>query len=233
MTRARARGRDRSHKKIWDLLRETEQILKEKTEISKETDRILKETECILKENAEGAKETDRQLREVKEQFKDLEKRFNDTDRFLKKMSRDMGGLHRSLGELVEVLIAGRLWEKFAGYPYNLKQAYSRIPVYDGNGSPRTEIDILLADTEWVMAVEVKRRLAKEDVDYHLKRMALIRKYPPLGTGDKRLLGAVAGGVVDPDAAAYALEAGFFVLELSGKAVNLLPPPPGFQPREW
>jgi hypothetical protein len=41
------------------------------------------------------------------------------------------------------------------------------------------------------MAVEVKRWLEKtEQVDEHIKRMQLIRQYPPAEVKEKKLLGA-------------------------------------------
>jgi len=72
-----------------------------------------------------------------------------------------------------------------------------------------------------------------KDVDEHLKRMQLIRQYPPDQIGSKQLFGAMAGGVVDPDVKNYAYESGFFVLELTGESVHLVPPPEGFEPKKW
>jgi hypothetical protein len=84
------------------------------------------------------------------------------------------------------------------------------------------------------MAVEVKRELnRKDEVDDHLKRMRLIRQYPPEQIGNKQLLGAMAGGVVDPDVKDYAHKSGFYVLELTGESVHLIPPPEGFEPGRW
>ena len=138
------------------------------------------------------------------------------------------------MGELIETLIAARLWEKFAAYPYNLERAYQRIPVYGEKNRVLTDIDILLVDSEWAMAVEVKREVVdRYDVDHHVKRMNLIRQYPPLGTVGKKLLGALSGGVVSPDMRDYAYNAGFFVLELQGEAVDLALPPEGFNPKIW
>ncbi|MDR2534576.1 MAG: hypothetical protein LBD29_00910, partial [Treponema sp.] len=82
-------------------------------------------------------------------------------------------------------------------------------------------------------AVEVKREPAINDVEHHIKRMDLIRKFPPAETLGKRLIGAIAGGTVDPDVHNYAYKAGFFVLELTGASVRLIDPPEGFQPQEW
>jgi hypothetical protein len=165
---------------------------------------------------------------------KEWEARINETDRLLKAVTKNVGGLSNSLGELIETLIAGRLWEKFSGYPYNLKRAYQRVPVHNENNVVVTDIDILLSNTEWVMAVEVKRELRrKDDVDDHVRRMARIRQYPPLETVGKKLVGAMAGGVVVPDIRDYIHSAGFFVLELSGENVSLVEPVVEFTPREW
>jgi hypothetical protein len=84
------------------------------------------------------------------------------------------------------------------------------------------------------MAVEVKRELnQKDEVDRHLERMRLIRQYPPEFVTNKQLLGAMAGGVVDPDIKDYAYRSGFFVLELAGESVQLIAPPEGFVPKKW
>ena len=148
------------------------------------------------------------------------------------RVTANVGGLNRSVGELVETLIAARLWEKFP--EYDLKRAYQRIPVYDEKFVRRTDIDVLLVNNDMCMIVEVKRELDRmDDVDEHLKRMQLIRQHPPEIIGNKQLLGAMAGGVVDPNVKEYAYKSGFFVLELTGESVHLIPPPEGFEPAKW
>jgi hypothetical protein len=98
----------------------------------------------------------------------------------------------------------------------------------------RSDIDILLSNTTLCMAVEVKRWLEKKsDVDDHIKRMQLIRQYPPPEIKGKKLLSAIVGAAVTPEAREYAEQNGFFVLELTGEDVRLLEPPENFQPREW
>jgi hypothetical protein len=163
------------------------------------------------------------------------------TDETVRKMaervdevSKNVGGLNRSVGELIETLIAARLWEKFDAYPYNFRRAYQRIPLFDETDRKLTDVDVLLANGEYVMAVEVKRELdSKKDVDHHLKRMELILKYPPAECKEKKLLGAMAGGTVDPDVCSYAHSVGLFVLELTGESVQLVETPKEFKPRQW
>jgi hypothetical protein len=117
---------------------------------------------------------------------------------------------------------------------YHFDQAYQRIPIYDTPRHAVTEIDILLTDDTYVMAVEVKTQFDKTgDVDHHLQRLERIRKWPPAACKGKKLLGAIAGGTVLPEVRDYAHTSGLFVLELTGEAVSLARRPAGFKAREW
>jgi len=168
-----------------------------------------------------------------------LGERQDRTGEFLDKMgeridrvTKDIGDLGNSLGRLIETLIAARLWEKFP--EYDLRRAYQRIPIYDENRIIKTDIDILLVDTTICMVVEVKHELDRiKDVDHHIRRMELIRQYPPELIGNRQILSAMAGGVVAPDVKDYAYQAGFYVLELTGESVHLIPPPESFEPKRW
>ncbi|GHV86865.1 hypothetical protein AGMMS50255_1610 [Spirochaetia bacterium] len=180
-------------------------------------------------------------LMETKARQEEFAAQQRKTDEVINKMAArvdrvtaNVGGLNRSMGELIETLIAARLWEKFDAYPYNFRRAYQRVPLFDETDRIRTDIDILLVNGEYVMAVEVKASLhRKDDIDEHLKRMELILKYTPDQCKGKKMLGAMAGGTVDPDILAYAHSAGFFVLELTGESVRLAKTPDGFNPRQW
>jgi hypothetical protein len=158
-------------------------------------------------------------------------------DRLGEKVDRvtsNVGGLNLSMGELVETLFAPHLGEKFDLYQYNLRRTFRRVPIYDDTNRLRGEIDILLSNTTVCMAVEIKRWLDKTgQVDDHIRRMQLIRQYPPAETREKKLLGAIAAAVVNPDVREYAEQSGFFVLELTGEDVRLLEPPKDFKPKEW
>jgi len=182
---------------------------------------------AALMENKELFKETDRR-------FQETDRLFKETDRKMKEIGEQLGGLHHSMGDLVETLFMPHLGEKFDAYNYNLKRIFRRVPIYDDNSRMRSDIDILLSNTNVCMAVEVKRWLETEkDVNDHIKRMQLIRQYPPAEVKGKKLLGAIVGAVVTPEAREYAEQNGFFVLELTGEDVRLLEPPKDFQPKEW
>jgi len=224
---------------IWAILRENARQMQETDRRMQETDRQMQETDRRMQETDRQMQETDRRMQETDRQMQETDRRMQETDRLMKKMQRNLGGLGDSMGKLMEILIAARLWEKFAAYQYNFKRAYRRMPVYDENDRDLTEIDILLLDGEWVMAVEVKWEIASaprgkiDEIDRHVRRMGLIRKYPLAQTVGKKLLGAVAAGTIEPDMRDKAHEAGFFVIELKGSSAALVPPPEGFMPKEW
>jgi predicted AAA+ superfamily ATPase len=188
-----------------------------------EVGRKNEEIALLLKENAA---EADQRMREADQRMKETDRQLKETGRKIDKLSKQMGGLHQSLGALIETLMASRLWEKFP--QYNFSRSFQRIKIFDKNKKPVTEIDILLSDEEWAMAVEVKREPRTDDVDRHRRRMELMREYSLNEIRGKKLLGAIAGGVVSLEVREYAQKSGFYVLELNGDQVSLLESPEGF-----
>jgi predicted XRE-type DNA-binding protein len=212
---------------VWATLQEVGRKQEEAAEQMKETAQLIREDRENLKELREDQKETARLIREDRENLDKLRESQKQT-------SQQLGGLHNSMGDLIETLFTPHLCEKFDDYNYNLKQMRRRVPIYDDENRLRSDIDILLSNTSVCMAVEVKRWLEdKADVDEHIKRMQLIRQYPPIEVRGKKLFSAIVGAAVTPEACEYAEQNGFFVLELTGEDVRLLEPPEDFQPREW
>ena len=83
------------------------------------------------------------------------------------------------------------------------------------------------------MPVEVKTELTTEDVKEHLQRIEAIREYFD-ERGDKRkLVGAVAGGVVSENVLKYAQKQGLYVIIQTGDSVAIADIPPDFKAREW
>jgi hypothetical protein len=194
----------------------------------------LMETRARQEEFSEQQRKTDELIRKTDEQMRKTDEQMDRSEKRFARIEKNLGGFGNSLGELIETLFAAKLWEKFDQLSYYFKQAYQRVRIYDTPRHALTEIDILLTDDTYVMAIEVKTQFDKEsDVDYHLKRMEWILKWPPAECKGKKLLGAIAGGIVSPDVRDYAHSVGFFVLELTGESVTLAERPAGFVPHEW
>jgi hypothetical protein len=191
---------------IWVMLNKSAQVQAETAEQMKEADKRidnLQKTVELISENVGGLN------RSMKDLQKDIERVNADIGDL--NWSLIASGLNRSLTELIETLIAARFWEKFPDH--NLQRSYQRAPIFDEKNRIMTDIDILLSNIDVTMAVEVKRELdRRKDVDEHLKRMELIRNHPPAEVVGKKMLGAMAGGVVDADVRRYVYESGFLCL---------------------
>ncbi|GHT10401.1 hypothetical protein AGMMS4956_01680 [Bacteroidia bacterium] len=191
---------------------------------------ILQETAQLQKEYKERQ---EKDAAEARERWKKLEEFQAKVSQDIVNMGRNLGGLNNRIGEIMETLLAGRMWEKFKDYNYDFERAYQRVGIY--NGSARlTDVDILLSNGKYAMAVEVKNTLNRiADVDDHLDRMEKLMLYPPAEIKGKKVLGAMACGVLDTDVSDYAFNKGLFVMELTGDAADLTPPPANFTPQEW
>jgi hypothetical protein len=240
-------GKSITFEQVWATLQEVGRKHSETEEIVREVGRKQAKNEELLAQLGKTIEQVGDDIRGVNrssaERLARLEKNIGQVNRSaderlaklektVERVSNNVGGLNRSMGELIETLIAARLWEKFP--KYGLSRSYQRVPIYGEKNDVKTDIDILLVNTTLCMAVEVKHELDRmDDVSRHLKRMRLIRQYPPEQVNGKQLLGAMAGGVVDPEVKNYAYESGFFVLELTGESIRLVTPPEGFVPQEW
>ncbi|MDR0663738.1 MAG: hypothetical protein LBF80_06660 [Spirochaetaceae bacterium] len=229
-------GKTLSFEKVWAAMMESDRRMEE---YRREHAEFERRAEKYRREHAEFERRTEKyrrehaeSIREIRETTNAIKKMHDELKRENDRLSKNVGGLGSSLGELIETLIAARLWEKFPDY--GLVRAYRRVPIFDDTNRARTDIDILLSNTNKAMAVEVKHELDREMyVEQHLKRMELIRAYPPAEVGNKELFGAMAGGIVTPDVTRYAHDSGFHVLELMGDTVSLIPPPAGFKAGTW
>jgi hypothetical protein len=174
--------------------------------------------------------QTDAQIRQMSAQ---TDAQIRQMSKKVDKLAVNVGGLNRSMGELIESLMTSRMWQKFDRYGHHLVRAYPRVLIYNEKNQQMSDIDILLSNTDECMAVEVKREADEDDIDHHLKRMKLIEKYPPAEVKGKKVYSAIAGAVVPPDVRDYAHEKGIYVLEMNGEQVSLVEPPEGFQAGVW
>jgi hypothetical protein len=170
--------------------------------------------------------QTQAHLDEIGQYIQEMSKRVD-------RVTANVGGLNRSMGELIESLMTSRMWEKFDRYGHHLVRAYPRVPLYNERNEAMSDIDILLSNTNECMAVEVKREADKDDIDHHLKRLMLVEKYPPAEVKGKKIYAAMAGAVVPPDVRNYAFEKGMYVLEMNGEYVSLFEPPKEFTAKIW
>ncbi|WP_295402700.1 DUF3782 domain-containing protein [uncultured Thiocystis sp.] len=191
-----------------------------------ESDRKFQETERLMKESS---RETDRRFQETDRRFQETDRRFQETDRLVKQVSKNLGELGNRLGEFVEHLVAPAVVRLFRAQGIEVHAVYPGVSAHrDGEG---LEIDLLVVNDGALVGVECKSKLTVEHVDAHVARLAKLKRVLPLYK-DHRVMGAVAGMVVTPSVAEYAMAQGFYVLCQNGEQVEVRNPA-GFAPAVW
>jgi hypothetical protein len=168
--------------------------------------------------------ETDRQMKETDQRITKMNRELN----------RAIGKLSNRFGELIEHLVSPNLLEKFKALNYQFSQINTRVKCQDINtGKILAEIDVLLENGDFMLAVEIKSDPSQDDIDDHFRRMEILRAYADARNDKRRYIGAIAGGIVSNNVKNYALKNGFYVIEQSGDTVNITATPESWKPRTW
>ncbi|HIJ83083.1 MAG TPA: DUF3782 domain-containing protein [Magnetococcales bacterium] len=201
-------------------------------------DDVWKMFQEMVRENRERSAETDRKIQEVSAQmretdrkFQETDRKFQETDRKIKEVSQQVGNLGSRWGEFVEGIVAPACETLFAERGIPVHRVSPRVKARSLDDSRRMEIDLLVNNTDCVVLVEVKSRLTAEDVRDHLKRVREFKEFYE-GEGGARVMGAVAGILIDKDVDKFAMNEGLFVIVQSGDSVKLANDGK-FVPRTW
>ena len=172
-------------------------------------------------------------LMENREQMKETDLKIQETDRIIKDLGRQMGDLHNTFGEIAEHLVAPGIADRFNELNYHFDAVSpGGHRILDDKGKIKTEIDIVLENSNCIMAVEVKTKPKVQDVEHHIRRLEILRQHRNKHNDKRTIKGAIAGAVFGSAEKQATLEAGLYVLEQSGDTMKL-ELPDGFIPKEW
>jgi len=196
---------------------------------------------AAMEEDREQQKETYRQLQEMSQKTdrriailnEQMGERHRETERKMAILNEQMGGLHNRFGEMAEFMVAPGIVDLFNDMGYHIEQAATHgYKIYGENRKIKTEIDLLMGNGDYIIAVEVKTSLGEKDIEWHRKRLELLREHSNK-TGDRRKIrGGMAVAVLDEKDRKAILDAGFYLLEPSGDMMKM-DLPEGFVPGEW
>ena len=209
--------------KVWAALIDTRKLI---ADIQRETQKLFQESQKQIRESQQ---ETQKQLQESKKQMQESQQK---TDKILADLSKNISGLGNSLGWYPETMFSSVLWNKFSDLGYSFTKQGPHVKFIE-NGQVVAEADFLLENSEYAMPVEIKTELSNEDVDEHLERIAKIRKYMDVRRDKRKLIGAVAGGVIFENVLKYAYKKGLYVIIQAGENVAIAASPQGFKARVW
>ena len=155
-----------------------------------------------------------------------------ETDRRMKETDRKLGELSNRFGELAEHLVAPNIKEKFNALGFFLEEVSENKRISDAAGNHIAEIDILLENSDTVIAVEVKAKPKEKDVEEHIQRLEILRCRADARQDKRTFHGAIAGAIMGDAVRNHILKNGFYVIEQTGDTVKINVPK-GFTPRQW
>jgi hypothetical protein len=165
-------------------------------------------------------------------QIEQMSKRVDKTSEDVAELSKNIGGVNNTLGKLTEEMVTAKVLELFQNMGYEVGTACRNKKFYK-ESKRLAEIDVFLENGDVVVAVEIKTSLEVQDVNRHKEHISRIRKYMD-ERGDKRkIIGAVAGGVVPDNVLEYAQQNGFYVLVQSGESICVAETAPEFEVKQW
>jgi len=177
----------------------------------------------------ESRQEAERSRQESEKSMKKYQRRM---DKMLKELSNNVGGVNNKLGLLTEASFSGELWKKFDDFGYNFTKQAPHVKFIIDN-KVAAEADFFLEDGKYVMPVEVKTEPSEKDVDRHLKRIEIIRQYMDAREDKRKIVGAIAGGIIAKNVMEYAQEKGLYVFVQTNDSIAVADSPANFKAREW
>ncbi len=217
----------------WELQRQNQRDIQalaqrqEETRLQLEKERLQREQEHRQREQERLQREQEREKRleaerrQREKEHKEWEKKW---DKALAATNKKVAEVTDVLGLFAEEQVAPAVLRLFSQFDWNLRMVMQRVQITNERGETVAEVDLLLVNDTVSVAVEVKNRLRKDDIDEHLKRIAKMQKYPSRAFAETRLYGAIAAMIAAPSLIEYALKKGLAVIVPSGESVEMRVP---------
>ncbi|MDR0248104.1 MAG: hypothetical protein LBI44_00345 [Oscillospiraceae bacterium] len=232
MTAEQALAGAKSHtfESVWATLdRIAEENERRKREADERHEQYKAEDERRKREADERYERYERERREAQREFRESQAK---TEKLAAELSKNMGGLQNTVGRLVESMFTADLRAKFNELGYAFTRMTCRNE-YSENNKVVAEVDAILENGEYILLAEVETEMRREFVDEHLERIGKVRAYMDCRNDRRKIIGAVAGGIVPAGVTSYAQKHGLFVITQSGESSVLAEAPEGFAAREW
>jgi hypothetical protein len=173
--------------------------------------------------------EADRRSVEADRRSAEAELRLQRLERIAANTSREVAGLTTRWGQFVENLVEPAVLRLFQERGIEVQEIAH--PIQSKRPGAEMEIDIFAVNGDVAVAVDVKSRLSRQDVDDFLARLGrfhqAFRHY-----GGYQIYGAMAGIEIDQGVDRYAYQQGLFVIKQTGETVAIANDTT-FQPAAW
>ena len=185
----------------------------------------IEELKRIVRDLGKAQQETERVQQETKKAQQKTQRAQQETEVALQKLSKSLdkasGNFNNKWGQFMENLVKGDLVGLLKERGIEVVRVQPRVIYLYENGDRKGEIDLLAINGEEVVAVEVKTRLIRKNVDHFVTRKLVNLKSFLPEYRDKKVYGAVAYLDTADGSGEYAAERGLFVIEAGGGRPNL------------
>ncbi len=190
--------------------------------------------ERVLELFAESDRRFEENLKKSKEAFtEELKESTEFWDKKMTQTNKEIAELGDTLGRFAEHQVKEDLVNKFNKYGLPVHSYTTNFVQRNEDGEFVYEVDILLYNTKYVVAIEVKNHLEKDDIDEHIQRMKKLQDYPLPDTKGKSLLAGVACMISAEGLDKYAAFKGLFFIKPSGENIKIINSKKSFKPRAW
>ncbi len=176
-----------------------------------------KQLEKNIQEIWEMLKENERRLDRIENER--LDRIIENTSRQVEKATKAVDALTSKWGRFVEGLLIPAVERLFQQRGIPVEKVSPRVKAHK-NGRTM-EIDIMAINEGYVVLIEAKSTLSVADVEEHQQNLSAFKFFYP-EYADRKVIGAVAGIVIDEGADRYAYQAGLFAIGQSGETVKIL-----------
>jgi len=215
-------------------LRESVTELRESiSESRKDTAELREELRTSISEQSKQISELRENVSELREDISELREAMALNNLKLSENTHKVGLLTNRLGSIVEKIVIPDIVGKFNEKGFKFDAVSSNVEFLNEkkNGN-LAEIDALLENGKFVIAVETKTELSVKDVNAHIKRLQALRKVSRFK--GKKIYGAFSTAIAKKRPINYALEKGFYVLRQPDvMAVSIVDFPKGCSAKAW
>jgi len=210
--------------------------------IEKEMAEFLQGMKELREAQRESQKKTDEQIMELRESQKKTDAQIAKTDAQLSRTEamlaatiKKLDNIGVSLGEmgLVQGKVAEDLFYRNVKYLFGQRNLMFADVRRNVKKKGIAEYDIVAADKDSVLVIEVKNRLEKDMIDDFLNRKIpkFMQVFPQYK--DRRLTGGVGALVMHDDVGRYAEKKGLYVLTQNGEGGAMLVNRKNFKAKEF
>ena len=185
--------------------------------------------ELFRRSQAEADERFRRSQTEADRRAAEADRRIARLEQIAANTSREVAGLTTRWGQFVENLVEPAVVRLFQARGLEVQETSRRLR--SQRPGAEMEIDILAVNGDIAVAIEVKSRLSRQDVEDFLVRLPKFKQAFPQ-YGSYHLHGAVAGIEIDAGVDRYAYQQGLFVIKQTGDTVTLANDLK-FQPTAW